>query len=112
MLFTAGSDDDELLIVRRGVIKITVPIHKKNSYHLINVGPGEFAGGIGFLEGSGHATDALALTDVEVYVLPHKQFRMLAHQHPELALAIMHQVALNFATRLRVTISEVQALRG
>jgi SulP family sulfate permease len=67
---------------------------------------------MGFLEASGHATDALALTDVEVYVLSRKQFNILARQHPELALAIIENVALNLSTRLRVTISEVRALSG
>lgn len=111
-VFKAGDEDDELLIVRRGLIKVSVAIHKKENYHLINAGAGEFVGGIGFLEGSGHATDALALTDVEVYVLSRKHFNLLARQYPGLALAIVENVALNLATRLRVTIGEVQALRG
>jgi SulP family sulfate permease len=111
-VYNTGDEDDELLIIRRGAVKVTVPIHKKNSYHLVNCSAGEFIGGMGFLEGSGHATDALALTDIEVYVLSRKQFKVLARKYPSLTLAIIENVALNLSIRLRVTINEVQALRG
>lgn len=111
-LFNAEDDDDELLLIRSGSVKVTLPMHKKDNYHLINCGPGEFVGGMGFLEGAGHATNALALTDVEVYALSRKCFNVLARQHPALTLAIIENVALNLSVRLRVTISELQALRG
>jgi SulP family sulfate permease len=109
---SAGDEDDELHIVRRGTVKITVPIHKKNSYHLATSGPGDFLGVMGFFEGNGHATDALALSDVEVYVLTSKNFNILARKYPNLMLAVMQNVALNLTVRLRMTISELQALRG
>lgn len=111
-VLNAGDEDDELLMIRRGSVKVMVPIRKKDSYHLATSGPGDFIGGMGFLEGSGHATDALALSDVEVYVLSRKNFHALARQHPNLTLAIIENVALNLSVRLRVTISELQALRG
>ena len=109
---SAGDEDDELLIIRRGTVKVTVPIHKKDSYHLTTSGPGDFLGVMGFLEGVGHATDALALSDVEVYVLSSKRFNELAHTYPNLMLAVMQNVALNLTVRLRMTIGELQALRG
>lgn len=111
-IFSIEEDDDELLLIRSGSVKVTLPFNKKDNYHLINCGPGEFIGGMGFLEGGGHATEALALTDVDVYALSRKRFNALANQYPMLALAIIENVALNLSIRLRVTISELQALRG
>jgi len=111
-VFSAGDKDDELLIVRHGAIKVTVPIPNKDSYHLINCGAGEFVGGIGFVEGDGHATDAEALSDVDVYALSRKNFDTLAVQHPELALSIIKYVAMGLSFRLRATMGEVQAVRG
>ncbi len=111
-VLNAGDEDDELLLIRRGAVKVMVPIHKKDNYHLATNGPGDFIGGMGFLEGSGHVTDAQALTDVEVYVLPSKRFKELAKLYPNLTLAIIENVALELSVRLRVTISELQALRG
>lgn len=107
-----GYEDDELLLIRRGSVKVMVPIHKKDSYHLATSGPGDFLGGMAFLEGSGHVTEAYALTDVEVFVLSRKHFNVLASLYPGLTLAIIESVALSLSTRLRVTISELQALRG
>ncbi|MDZ4202301.1 MAG: SulP family inorganic anion transporter [Gallionella sp.] len=112
VLFSAGDKDDELLIVRRGAIRVSVPIPDKESYHLINCGPGEFVGGMGFIAGGGHVTDAVAVSDAEVYALSRKRFNALSRQHPELALVIIENVALNLSSRLRITIDEVQALRG
>ncbi|WP_300452067.1 SulP family inorganic anion transporter [Accumulibacter sp.] len=111
-VFKVHEDDNSLFIVRSGSVKVTVPIDRKESYHLATIGPGELIGGMGFLESSGHVTDALALTDVEVYVLAHEDFDLLAKQHGDLALSIVHNVALNLSMRLRVTIGELQALRG
>lgn len=111
-VLSAGDEDDELLMIRRGTVKVLVPIHKKDSYHLATCGPGDFIGGMGFVEGTGHVTDALALTDVEVYVLSRKHFIELSRQYPNTTLAIIRSVALGLSSRLRTTISELQAMRG
>ncbi len=111
-VFSAGNKDDELLIVRQGAIKVTVPIAGREDYHLISCGMGEIVGGSGFLEGGAHITDALALTDTDVYVLSRKRFDLLAQQHPGLALAIIKNMAVNLTFRLRAAIAEMQAIRG
>lgn len=111
-VFKAGSPGDELFLIRRGVVKITLPIHKKEHYHLATCGPGEIVGGIGFLDGSDHAADALAMTEVEVYVLGREAFTVLAERYPALSSRLIETVALNLADRLRATVSEIHALRG
>ena len=110
-VFKAGPAGDELFLVRRGTVKLTLPVGKKGHYHLATAGPGDIIGGIGFIEASGHAADALALTEVEVYVLPRDRFLMLAERHRSLALAIYAGVARNLADRLRAAVGEIQALR-
>ena len=111
-VFKAGAGDEALFIIRRGKVKILVPIHKKESYHLATCGPGDVIGGMGFVEARGHATDCLALTQTEVYMLTRSRFHSLVEQHPQLACAIIETVALGLSGRLRVTIGELQALRG
>jgi SulP family sulfate permease len=69
-------------------------------------------GGMGVIEKRGHAADAVAITETEVYMLSRDSFNTLAEHHGALARRILETVALNLATRLRVTIAEVQALRG
>ena len=111
-VFKAGEGDEALFLIRRGKVKIMVPMHKKDSYHLATCGPGDIMGGMGFVETRGHATDGVALTDTEVYMLTRRRFEALAERHPKLALIIIENVAHGLAGRLRVTISELQALRG
>ena len=111
-VFKAGTTGDELFLIRRGSVKIMLPLHKKDHYHLATCGPGEIVGGIGFLDCGVHAADAVAITDAELYVLTHAQFRSLSERHPALAIAIIESVARNLADRLRVTVNEINALRG
>ncbi len=111
-IFKAGESGTELYMIRRGTVKITVPLDKKESYHMATCGPGDIIGGLNFLDGSGHTADAQAIDDVEVYALSKKGFSELVQLHPALALRIIKQVARNLAHRLRVAVGEVQALRG
>lgn len=111
-VFRAGEADEGLFLIRRGAVKIMVPIHKKEHYHLTTCGPGDIMGGMGFVEARGHASDGLALTETDVFVLSRTRFNHLAKHHPRLALAIIQAVAVGLSARLRVTISELQAMRG
>ncbi|MBI3523466.1 MAG: SLC26A/SulP transporter family protein [Betaproteobacteria bacterium] len=111
-LWKAGAVGGSLFLIRRGTVKITLPIGKKENYHLATAGAGDIVGTIGFLNDSGHVADALALVDVEVYVLTRERFDTLAERQPGLALIIVEHLARNLSDRLRVTVSEVQALRG
>jgi SulP family sulfate permease len=111
-VFKAGGPDNGLFIVRRGMIKISLPLHKKDNYHLSTAGPGSIIGAMGFIDEQGHSGNAVALTDAEVYALSRRDFDELAQQHGDLALLIMQAVARNLSNRLHVTIAELQALRG
>ena len=111
-VFKAGTASDELFVVRRGLVKVTLSIHKKESYHLATGGPGDIVGGMGFLDGMNHTADALALTDTELYVLSHSNFLKLTEHHRALALAIVENIARSLGDRLRGTIAEIQSLRG
>lgn len=112
-VFKSGADGEALFFVSRGLVRVSVPIHKKSqSYHLATCGPGELVGDMGFVEGGLYGMDALALTDVEVFALPRARFDALAAEHGELAVALLRQLTRSLATRLRTAVGEVQALRG
>jgi SulP family sulfate permease len=111
-VFKKGGDSDSLYFLRRGVVKLTVPIHKKESYHLATCGPGDLIGAKGFIEVHRQAMDALALTDADVYVLTRDQFEVLAVDYGDVAVALMGRLARDLANRLQAAITEVQVLRG
>ena len=111
-LFKAGATANELFLIRRGTVKVTLPIHKKESYHLATCGPGEIVGGMGFLDASSHTADALALSDTEVYAIQRDRFLELTGQHRTLAFAIIESIARSLGERLHGAVAEIQALRG
>lgn len=114
-VFQAGNPGNELFIIRRGAVKLLLPIRKKEHYHLATCGPGEMIGGRRFLDAgadSAHASDAVALSDVEAYVLPHENFDALVDAHRDVAIAILKSLGSTLASRLSVTIAELQALCG
>ena len=111
-IFKTDTAGDELFFIRRGMVKVMIPIRKKEQYHLATCGPGEIVGGIGFLDSSWQASVAIAMTDTEVYALSRAHFDALAEQHRTMGITIIEHVALSLATRLRVAIGEIQALRG
>ena len=111
-IFKTETAGDELFFIRRGSVKVMIPIRKKEQYHLATCGSGEIIGGVGFLDSSIQGSIAIAITDTEVYALSRASFDALAEQHRVLALSIIEHVALSLSTRLRVAIGEIQALRG
>ena len=111
-VFKAGAADNGLFIVRRGMVKISLPLHKKDNYHLSTAGPGSIIGAMGFIDEQGHSGNAVALVDTDVFALSRQNFDELAKEHGSLALLIMQAVARNLSNRLHVTIAELQALRG
>ncbi|MFZ2301277.1 MAG: SulP family inorganic anion transporter [Gallionella sp.] len=110
-VFKTDTAEGELFFIRRGTVKVMIPIRKKEHYHLATCGPGEIIGGTGFLDAR-HLSVAIAMADTEVYALSRASFDALAEQHRALGLAIIEHVALSLATRLRVAVGEIQALRG
>ncbi len=111
-VFKAGTAGDELFLVRHGLVKVSLSIHKKESYHLATCGPGDIVASMGFLDARPHAADALALTDAELYVLPRSRFLELTEQDRALALALVEGIAHNLSERLRAAVTEIQSLRG
>ncbi len=111
-VFKAGAAGGELFLVRRGTVKVTVPLSKKDSYHMATCGPGDIIGGMNFLSGGPHSADAEAISDVEVYALSRAAFEKIRHDNPPVALAILEHMARNLAHRLRVAVGEVQLLRS
>jgi SulP family sulfate permease len=110
-IIKAGTDCNELFIIRSGTVKISVPLRKKASYHLATCGPGDLIGDMGFIESGSHAVDATAVTDCQVYMITREQFEFLSVMHEDLLLAIFGTITRTLSTRLHLTIAELQALR-
>lgn len=111
-IFARGDIGDELFLIRRGAVRILLPISARQSHHLGTFGRGAFFGEMAFLDGDPRSADAIAFTDAELYVLSRKAFNKFAEEHKKLALALMEGLASVLASRLRYTNTELRMLES
>jgi SulP family sulfate permease len=111
-IFSRGEDGDELYLIRRGAVRIVLPISDTQSHHLGTFGRGAFFGEMAFLDGEGRSADAIAFTDAELYVLSRERFDQFAEEHKKLAFGLMEGLASVLASRLRYTNAELRALES
>jgi SulP family sulfate permease len=111
-IFEHGDSGDELFMIRKGAVRIVLPITEKQSHHLGTFGRGSFFGEMAFLDGGARSAEAVAFSDTELYVLSRKTFDLLAEEHKKLALGLMEGLASVLASRLRYTDAELRVLES
>jgi len=103
IIYPRGSIGDELYWVRRGSVRLMALLGEKGSKQVAGFGPGDFFGGLAFLDNGPRPNDAIAMTASEVYVLSRESFNQLAKEHKKLAFTLMSAMARTLAMRLRRT---------
>ncbi|HEX4858482.1 MAG TPA: SulP family inorganic anion transporter, partial [Usitatibacteraceae bacterium] len=111
-IFAKGDTGDELFLIRRGMVRIVLPLGAGQSIHLSTFGRGNFFGELAFLDGATRSADAVAQNDVELYVLSRRNFDALAQDHKMIALNLLEGLASTIAGRLRYANAEMQALEN
>lgn len=111
-IFTRGQEGDELFLIRRGLVRIELPIAEHQAHHLGTFGRGSFFGEMSFLDGAVRSADAIATTDLDLYVLSRREFDKIAEEHRKVALALMEGIASVLASRLRYTNAELRVLEA
>jgi SulP family sulfate permease len=111
-IFARGDAGDELFLIRRGSVRIMLPINGKQARHISTFGRGDFFGEMAFLDGDARSADAIAFTDVDLFVLSRKTFDVFADEHKKVAVKLMEGLASVLAGRLRYANAELQALES
>jgi SulP family sulfate permease len=111
-IFAHGDCGDELFLIRRGEVRIELPLDATRNHHLATFGRGAFFGEMTFLDGDARSADAIAATDTELYVLSRKTFDKLAEEHKKVALKLLEGIASVLAARLRFANAEMRALES
>lgn len=109
-IFSFGDIGDELYLIRKGSIKIVLPLPNNQSHHLSTFGQGNFFGEMSFLDGVNRSADALAETNVELFSLSRKTFEEFAEEHKSSGIILLEGLASVLAGRLRLTNSELRAI--
>ena len=109
-IFSHGETGDELFLIRRGSVRILMPLTgDKTGHHLATFGRGDFFGEMSFLDRAPRSADAIAYTDTELYVITRTRFDQLTAEHRMLALNLMEGIATALSSRLRRTDVELRS---
>jgi SulP family sulfate permease len=109
-IFAQGDEGDEMFLIRRGAVRIVLPLSETQRHHLATFGRGDFFGEMAFLDPAPRSADALAFTDTDLFVLSRKRYDTLAEEHKKLAIGLVLGVARVLSIRLRYANAELRAL--
>ena len=110
-IFNMNEDGDEIYFVRKGNVKIVLPLAGGGSHHLVTISKGSFFGDMAFLDKRKRSANALAGDEVLLYELSRKKFDEINVRHPEIAGQFFEKLAFVIANRLRLSDMELKALQ-
>jgi SulP family sulfate permease len=111
-VYSFGDPGNELYLIRRGAVRITLPASGEAAgHHALTYGRGDFFGGMAFLSQLTRFNDATALEESELFVLQREQFDKLREEHKRLACHLVEAVAKVLALRLRYSDKELMAMQ-
>ena len=109
-IFTQGDTGDELFLIRRGTVRILLPLAGGRQHHLVTFGRGDFFGDMAFLDHAARSADAVASTAVDLFILSRSRFDGVADGFPQMGKKVFARLARALAIRLRQTDVELRAL--
>lgn len=109
-IFSDGDSSDEVYLLRRGSVRILLPLPGGKHHHLATIGRGDFFGDMAFLDQGVRTADAISSSDGEVYVLSRADFDLQAHGNTDLGLRVFSNFARVVSLRLRHTNTELRML--
>ena len=109
-IFSQGEVGDELLLVRRGRVRISFVTGPDEVFHVATFGRGDFFGDMAFLDSGIRSANAVAETPTDIYAITRKAFDAVAERHPRLGQQFLGGLARALAHRLRQADGEIRAL--
>ena len=93
VLFNEGDSGNQLYVVIDGKIKLGRTSADGRENLLAILGPGQMFGELSFFDPGPRSATATAVTDVELKSLGHDSLIPVISTHPDVALALLHQLA-------------------
>lgn len=111
-VFLRKGHGEELFLIRRGKVRVVLPLKDTHrQHHLAVFGPGDFFGEVAFLNRTERTADAIALSDTDLYVISRTDFDEIMEKNPVLGAAFYQRLATVEALRLRDTDRELRRLQ-
>lgn len=109
-IFQSGDPGEEMFLVRRGLVRVALPMEAGRFLTLTTIPRGNFFGDMGFLDRGIRSAHATAVRDTDFYVLQREKFTELIRAHPEISTQVYARLARTLAVRLRQTDRELRGL--
>jgi SulP family sulfate permease len=111
-VFSQGEPGNEIFLIRRGRVRIVLPIEDGRAHHLATFTSGDLFGDVAFIDAGTRSADAVADAPTDLYVLSRERFDALFEEHPRTGRAVFFALARTLAARLRRADGEIRALEG
>ena len=109
-VFGSGDAGDEVFLIRRGVIRILLPLPGGKRHHLATFGRGDFFGEMSFLDRGKRSADAVAKTNCDLYVISREEFNNRVYQDAVIGVRVFARIARAISVRLRQTDTELRSI--
>jgi SulP family sulfate permease len=108
--FRYGDQGDELYLVRRGILRVLLPLEGGKYHHLATICQGGVIGELAFLDRGVRSADVEAKVDTDLYLLSRSRFNELARSNAAMGVQVFARLALSIAESLRQTDAELTIL--
>jgi len=109
-VFRSEEQGDELYLVRRGILRVLLPLEGGMYHHLATICQGGVIGELAFLDRGVRSADVEARVDSDLYVLSRSRFDELARADAAMGVQVFARLALSIAESLRHTDAELRTL--
>ncbi len=106
-IFRRGDSGDELFLVRKGSVKLLLPLESGAVHHLANIGRSNFFGELAFLDKGLRSAEAETKEPTDLYILSRAEFDRVFESNPGFALQVVSRLALVISERLRQADTEL-----
>ena len=110
-IFSSGAKSDEIYFVRKGNVKIVLPLNEGKTFHLQTICTGGIFGEMAFIDTVTRSADALSVDKTHLYVLSREKFNNVTSVYPELAGIFFERLSLIIANRLRQANKELKVFQ-
>lgn len=109
MIFQTGDIGDELFLIRRGAVRLFLPVGEGNYHNVASCGRGDFFGEVAFLDRGRRSANAVARTATDLFVITRTRFDDVSRAHPVVGVKMFARLARAEALRLRQADAELRA---
>lgn len=109
-IFQRGDEDDDMYLIRKGTVRVLLPLTGGIKHHIATFQRGNFFGEMAFMDRGVRSADAEAKTDCKLYKLSRKEFNKYIESNAEVGVEVLTRLTRAISLRLRQTNVELRAL--